>query len=193
MWRLLEKRLNKLGIKHIDLLVLTHSHFDHAANAAKIRKRYKSQIIIHQSETGFLMNGDSIPPVGSNRVINFLINAFALLPGTTAIYEPCYFDYTFIDRFDLSKFGFNAYLMHTPGHTKGSISIIIDNEFAIVGDTMFAIFPRTAFPLIAFDKMQLLNSWEQLLNTGCEIFIPSHGSVVKRALFENEFKKEQFP
>jgi len=46
----LEKRLDSLGIKTIDYLILTHSHFDHAANAQWIKQRFNSKIIIQSKE-----------------------------------------------------------------------------------------------------------------------------------------------
>ena len=44
--------------------------------------------------------------------------------------------------FDMKALGFNGYILHTPGHSPGSQSIIIDNEIALAGDSMFGIFPR---------------------------------------------------
>ena len=79
--------------------------------------------------------------------------------------------------------------MHTPGHTEGSISLIIDNEIALVGDTMFGAFPGTIFPPFANDESLMVNSWEKLLKTKCKVFIPSHGSANDRGLVEKDFKK----
>lgn len=186
MWETLQKRLGQLQINKIDLLILTHSHFDHAANAAKIREKYNSRVIIHESEAGYLATGDNILPSGTNTVTKFLVRTFAGKFRSIALYQPCKYDYTVDDIFELSDFGFNAYLMHTPGHTSGSVSVITDNEIALVGDTMFGVFRRTVFPPFASDPGQLLNSWEKLLKTGCRLFIPSHGSANSKALVEKD-------
>ena len=37
-WNRLDKRLNDLTVNQIDYLILTHTHFDHAGNAFKIKK-----------------------------------------------------------------------------------------------------------------------------------------------------------
>jgi glyoxylase-like metal-dependent hydrolase (beta-lactamase superfamily II) len=189
MYKNLERNLDRLGIEHIALLILTHSHFDHAANAARIKEKYKAKVIIHESETKYLNTGDNILPTGTNPVTKFLVRTFAKKFRSVALYQPCSFDFTVDDVFDLLNFGFNAYLMYTPGHTQGSISLIINDEIALVGDTMFGIFPWTVFPPFASDQDQLVNSWGKLLGTKCRIFIPSHGSANSRSLVERDYNK----
>lgn len=72
MWKTLQKRLSRLGIEKIDLLVLTHSHFDHAANAQKIKEKYNARVIIHHDEADYLASGNNILPVGTNPFTKFL-------------------------------------------------------------------------------------------------------------------------
>jgi hydroxyacylglutathione hydrolase len=189
MWKTLLERLGKLHVNKIDLLILTHSHFDHAANAANIREKYNARVIIHKSETGYLTSGDNILPSGTNSFTKFLVRTFEGKFRSVALYQPCKYDYAIDDIFELSDFGFNAYLMHTPGHTEGSVSVITDNEIALVGDTMFGVFWWTAFPPFASDPGRLLKSWEKLLKTGCRLFIPSHGSANSKDMVEKDLLK----
>lgn len=189
MWGTLQKRLDRFQIKQIDLLILTHSHFDHAANASRIKEKYKAKVIIHQTETKYLTTGGNILPTGTNIVTKFLVKTFAKQFNSTARYSPCDYDITFDDSFDLTDYGVNGYLIHTPGHTEGSISVIIDNEIALVGDTMFGIFWWTVFPPFASDQDLMVNSWGKLLETKCKIFIPSHGSANKRYLVEKDYSR----
>ncbi len=191
MWYTLQKRLEKLGIDKIDLLILTHSHFDHAANASRIKEKYSAKVIIHSSEDRYLAAGDNVLPTGTNAFAGFIVKALAKQFRSFTRYQPCKSDYTFDDTYDLSVFGFNAYLMHTPGHTQGSISLIIDDEVALVGDTMFGVFCWTVFPPFASDQNQLLDSWEKLLRTKCKVFIPSHGSSNNRYLVQEDLNKRK--
>jgi len=86
--------------------------------------------------------------------------------------------------------GFNAYLTHTPGHTIGSMSLIVDNEIAIVGDTMFGVFNWSAFPPYAQDADLMLKSWKKLLETNCNEFLPSHGTANSRDLVQKCYNKK---
>lgn len=185
----LRKRLHALNINKIDLLFLTHSHFDHTGNAAKIQEIFHARVLIHESEAGFLSTGDNIIPVGTNGFTRILMRIAEKQFRPFARYKPCVPDLTFKERYALSDFGFNACLLHTPGHTEGSASMIIDHEIALVGDAMFGIFPRSVFPPFAGNPGQLIQSWKKLLDTGCKTFIPSHGTANKRSLVEKEYKK----
>src|SRR5574344_1440791 len=62
LWNRLQQKLDKLGINSIDYLILTHSHFDHAANANRITKRYNAYILVQKDEADYLSNGETILP-----------------------------------------------------------------------------------------------------------------------------------
>jgi glyoxylase-like metal-dependent hydrolase (beta-lactamase superfamily II) len=90
---------------------------------------------------------------------------------------------------ETNEFGFNAFVMHTPGHSPGSISVIIDNEIAIVGDAMFGVFRNSVFPPFADDLKQMVLSWGKLLETECTSFLPGHGTEKNRGLLQRQFEK----
>ena len=79
--------------------------------------------------------------------------------------------------------------MHTPGHTPGSICIIVDDEIAIVGDSMFSVHPGQAMVPYVMDRKTLLKSWKKLLATRCSLFLPAHGRPIDRKTVEEEYRE----
>lgn len=190
LWNRLQQKLDKLGINSIDYLILTHSHFDHAANANRIKKRYNAYIIVQKDEADYLSNGDNILPRGTTIFTRLILNILGKRLFSRFKYEPCKYDLLVDYYLDLKDLGFNGYLMHTPGHTIGSMSLIVDDEVAIVGDSMFGVFNWSVFPPYAEDSEQMIKSWGKLLETNCSKFLPAHGTENSRLLVENDYKKK---
>lgn len=189
LWSRLQKRLAGSGINKIDYLILTHAHFDHASNAKRIKDKFDALVIVQKEEAGYLLNGNNILPDGTTVFTRLFMKLIGKLLLSGFKYEPCKYDLLVDSHFDLKNFGFNAYLMHTPGHTIGSMSLIIDNEVAIVGDAMFGVFKWSVFPPYAEDSEQMIQSWSKLLDTNCSVFIPSHGTENSRLLLQKEYNK----
>jgi glyoxylase-like metal-dependent hydrolase (beta-lactamase superfamily II) len=187
MVKILERNLTRLGISEIAYLVLTHSHFDHAANAHFIKGKYNAAVIIHQLEAHFLETGSNIVPFGTNPVTRVIGKLFAESVIKRSGYNPCSAELTFNEGLDLSESGINVRIIHTPGHTPGSSSIIVCDKIALVGDTMFGVFKNSVFPPWADDVKALLESWRKLLETGCTVFLPSHGSENSLQLVKTDY------
>ncbi len=172
----------------LDYLILTHTHYDHAENASMIKKIYSPNVIVHKNESLFLKEGYTKLPHGTNiitDIISGLGNQFAHHIGE---YDPVESDIEINDSYIFEETP-DIKIIHTPGHTLGSISIIIDNEIALVGDTLFGIFKNKILPPFADDKNGLFKSWAKLLNTPCKSFIPAHGKLIKRELLEKKLHK----
>lgn len=192
-WKKLDRRLKELNISSLDYLILTHSHFDHAGNALKIKQQYQAKVFIHENETKFLTTGSNPAIHGTNIFSGIIAEIATKVFLKRAGYTSCSYDYTVNSSYDLSALGFNAYILHTPGHSPGSISLIVDDEIAIVGDCMFGVITSSVFPPFAENTEQLIESWGKLLDTGCTTFLPSHGkerSRLQLSLNYQNHKKE---
>ena len=186
-WKSLQRKLQALNIQRIDYLILTHTHFDHAANAYRIKEKYKAKVIVHRNEAAMLASGTNILPCGTNALSHMLVKLLTKGMVRRLNYHPCPCDLQVDTVFDLNAYGSNAYILHTPGHTPGSMSLIVDNELAIVGDAMFGIWKGSVFPPFANDVAMMVKSWGKLLETGCRLFFPAHGSLNSRMLLQKEF------
>ncbi|HOO82921.1 MAG TPA: MBL fold metallo-hydrolase [Prolixibacteraceae bacterium] len=181
------RRLNRLGVSSVDYLILTHTHFDHVGNAQSIKDAFSAKVVVHKNEAQFLQNGISILPKGTNwftrHVVGFLGKVFAPLTN----FKPCKPEMLIDSAYSFNDIGVNAYIIHTPGHSAGSISLIVDNEIAIVGDSLFGIFPNSVFPPFADNVPEMITSWHKLLETNCHTFLPAHGTFNSQQLLQNEY------
>lgn len=168
--------IENLNIKKIDYLILTHTHFDHASNAHSLRDKFGCKVIVHRSEAAYLKQGENIAVNGTNPLSYLIMLILRGVFERFLKYESCSSDIIVDSIYSFENIGLNVNIIHTPGHSAGSISIIVDNEIAIVGDSMFGVFGNSVFPPFADNKETLVISWAKLLETKCGLFLPSHGS-----------------
>lgn len=191
-WKKLTTKLDELlGKNKLYYLILTHTHFDHAENAADLKNKYGCKIICHESEADNLKHGDNTLPQGTNPLTRFGVNLVGKSLQKHYKYKSAEPDNLADEKLDLNPSGFNAYIIHTPGHSKGSMSIIIDNEVAIAGDCIFGVFPNSAYPPFAEDPETMIESWKKLLKTDCKLFLPGHGKAMSRELLEKQYEKHK--
>ncbi len=174
-----------LGGNDLSWLVLTHTHYDHVENAAWIKEHYNSQIILHRSEADYLKQGCSPLPTGTNPLAG-MVEKIGRKITSLSDYELANPDILVDDKYQLTH---HSYLMHTPGHTEGSISLIVDDEVALVGDAMFGVFWWSIFPPFADDVPLMKKSWGKLAKTGCKIYLPGHGTKNSQELLIKQCKK----
>jgi len=191
-WPRLKHNLEELGVseKNLEALILTHTHFDHAENAANIKEQFGARIIAHESEAGYLETGDSPLPDGTVFYTRWLMKAFRTKAQPMFRYNPVTCDIPVGDIFDLNPLGFNACIIHVPGHTRGSIAVIIDNEIAFTGDNMVGVFSGSILPPFGDDIPGIIRSWKTLLDTGCSLFIPNHGTPKKREILKRHYERK---
>ena len=187
--RLLTRNLKQLCNENVDWLILTHTHFDHCENARFFQDQLKCKIVV--SDKGFSMaqRGFAKLPHGTNPFTKTLSNFGNQFILRLFHYKSFIPDHTFDEFFSFTIPGIDIELIATPGHSDDSISVVVNNEIALVGDAMFGIFKNSIFPPFADNQDEMVESWSKLLNTGCQIFLPGHGSENKRDLVESEYHK----
>ena len=115
-------------------IVLTHSHFDHITGIAPIKAAFPAaQIALHEAELSEL-NGSGAPGPMNNSVLHF----FGAPELLSVVAEQPPAEMSLSDG--VSVFGWKV--IHTPGHTPGSICLYKAGEngergVLISGDTLF--------------------------------------------------------
>jgi glyoxylase-like metal-dependent hydrolase (beta-lactamase superfamily II) len=168
----LEKELERAGCKpgNLALIVITHGDFDHTGNAAYLRKKFASKIAMHPGETEVVESGDMRLSRKSRPFLSRIILSFFRLSKSDRFTPDLYVD----DGYDLSGYGFNARVLHIPGHSKGSIGILTAEGDLFCGDLLVNT-DKPALNTMTDDSSETSASLEKLKGLEINTVYPGHG------------------
>jgi len=150
---------HKLQVKQI---VITHAHIDHVGGAMRLRARTGAPILLNQNDYALLKMLDlqaswlGMKPPGAVEIEAGLAHGQTLKTGSL-----------------------EATILHTPGHTEGSVCLYFPAEkMLIAGDTLFArSIGRTDLPGGSFEKIMRSLHDRVLVLPDETVVIPGHGSA----------------
>ncbi len=186
------KRMASLGVapSRVGLIVLTHAHWDHIGSARALVELTGAKLAIHAHERHIVEQGlKSMPPAVTPWGSVFGAMLRALLPFATI--APARVDIAIgDDGLSLEPYGIRGRVVFTPGHSRGSVSIVLDSGEAFVGDLAMNGLPLTRrpdLPIFAEDIEAVKASWNKLLTLGVSTIFPAHGksfpaSVIRHRL-----------
>lgn len=174
----LEKELMVAGCKPGDLklIIITHGHIDHVGNAAHLRDKYGAKIAMHEGEKEMVESGDMFIDMRGGILLGLVGILMKIL--RLRDYEKFTPDIFLEDNQDLSTYGLDAKVIHTPGHSAGSISILTAEGDLFCGD----IFGNTRKPektSIIIDPETFNVSVEKLRALKVSTVYPGHGKSFK--------------
>jgi len=160
----------------ITLILITHVHRDHVGNLQKIKDFTGAKIMVHQLESEWLANGKVDVPNGTIPLYRFIAK-MGQKRGVKLKFPPVEADIKVGGETSLKEFGHDARVIHTPGHSIGSISLFSDDGKAFVGDNCFnyPAIKRTILPGFAEDIPALFDTWRFYLDSDIHTFYPGHG------------------
>lgn len=113
------------------LILHTHVHSDHGGNTAELARRARCPVSHHEGDRALAAQGHNGPLRGVG------LRGRLMAPFFSRTAFPSFIaDLPATDGQRLDGFGVAATVLHTPGHTGGSISIVLDAGDAIVGDLL---------------------------------------------------------
>jgi hydroxyacylglutathione hydrolase len=173
--------LEKLGIRpeEVKLIIITHGHFDHIGSAKEIAELTGAKIAIHEGDREWLEKGVTTMPGGvtgwgrfTHGWMKVLYLPFIRVPAATPSIVMSG------QGLSLADYGIQGRVLHTPGHSPGSMSVVLDSGEAFVGDMAMNGAPfctKPSLPIFAADLPRVKESWKILFAQNVKQIYPSHG------------------
>lgn len=116
----------------VALIVVTHAHVDHAGDAWEIKQASGAPVAVHRLDAHAIAAGISAPVRGRTA------EAQRMLEGLGTASSPPFHGVqaeVIVDKeYSLEGLGVAGALIHTPGHTDGGLTLVLDSGEVIVGD-----------------------------------------------------------
>lgn len=199
--------LKQHGIDLMDIryILITHHHDDHVGFLNKLTTLNASlRVIVHETTVPLLAAGENNTKNGGgivNRAIYTLFRLKMLItPGWDFSFPPY-----MVRKQDIilrgektvlpEEVGLSATVLHTPGHSSDSISLIYKDKYLFCGDmaSSFLLWAGAKYLTLFNENVgRVYASWEKALAMKVEFILPAHGKPFKaERLKENLYKYSQ--
>lgn len=170
--------INGLSGARVKYIILTHYHFDHSSGAHQLREATGATVTLHPEDERLLVEPDENAPDDieipeeakelREKVEKFREQSREALPVVGANDG---------DRFAVGSL--ELQIVHTPGHTLGSVCIYEPQEKALfTGDTALGLGTVAISPPPHGDMGLYLKSLARLQTLDCAVMLPGHGQAV---------------
>lgn len=175
---LIKAGLKALGValEQVQLILLTHSHPDHTGGLAALVRATGAKVAAHSSDASIIEGTESLRNPFRNRVMSRASGVVTRLYGAAVAV-----DFKLEDG-DRLAVGGEIRVIHTPGHTPGSICLYLPaKKLVIVGDALQLKAGRVAPPAsgVTGDFRQAMESLRRLENLDFETICFSHFPVCR--------------
>jgi glyoxylase-like metal-dependent hydrolase (beta-lactamase superfamily II) len=169
------EKMKQLGRADLKVIWITHAHYDHYGSAAALRKLTGARIGVHPADAKCMSAGQS--PLGSTRRYGFIYPVIQPMVGRMWPLLATPVDFTMDDGETLERFGLEATILYTPGHTPGHTCVLLSDGTAFAAD-LIARNPRPRLQdLLATDWSQLPGSLERLKSVHPRRVFTGHSRV----------------
>ena len=179
-----QNELKRAGypLSQLNLIILTHGHADHAGGTTRLADHSPAEIAAHTEEISYLRKEASLPFRSSWKQALFWISDRVLLPRPPLnVNRP-------LQEGDQLKVLEGLEVIHTPGHTPGSISLFQpERRILFCGDALFLAHPLTGksglrlpLKMVSVDPDLAYQSAVKILDLEPNLLCPGHGEPILR-------------
>ncbi|MFC1932342.1 MBL fold metallo-hydrolase [Chloroflexota bacterium] len=187
--------IHSLGrsVEEVNLIIITHNHFDQAGGLAELKKLIKAKVAVHKAD--ITSNEEHLPYPGViRRLLQRLLQRLLRNPlfytlRSTLLLKPSDVDIPLAGGEVLKPLG-GLEVIHTPGHTPGSISLFSPkNKLLLIGDALNKHRKTLRLPpkMASTDLTQAIESIKEMARLDVDILCLGHG----RPLTEDVHSKMQ--
>lgn len=179
----ISRALESIGmtLSDIRLIVVTHAHVDHAGSAARIRLLSSAPILAHAGDAPYYARKEAMSFCPTGWFGRLFIKTKLMLEP----YEAFTPDLLVNDGapVDLSHYGLQGEIRHTPGHTAGSLSVVLQSGKALVGDLIssgillggIALTDVAKRPPFEDDSKAVSKALHSMIDEGVAAYYMGHG------------------
>jgi glyoxylase-like metal-dependent hydrolase (beta-lactamase superfamily II) len=181
-------RENGFSADQIRTIILTHSDIDHAGGVSRLKEMTGARVAIHEADAARL-SGEK-PPKAAKGALGALMK----MAGGLMKFKPVKPDVLLKEGDKIS----GLTVIHTPGHTEGSISLLTANGVLFVGDALRTGNdgkPRLSSDAFNIDSELAKESVKKLSVLEFSALLPGHGppimenaSALVRELVASDFR-----
>lgn len=193
---LLKKALaeHAIGFSDIDQIIVTHGHPEHYGAAKKIVKAGRAKVIAHAEDRALIEKGFDaysanyehfLALVGIPPSIGVLLRLLFILFKRMA--DNCHVDLLIRDGDEIGLGGYSARIIETPGHSKGSVCVFLEEEKVMFcGDTVIEHITPNAFIMMDDKEMlpvrrsqeEFYRSLKKIKTLSPSIIYSAHGKTI---------------
>jgi len=165
--------VKRLGIEpsSISTIILTHPDIDHSGSVAKLKEKLTNvKVAIHEADAPRLAGEKKLKEVKG--ALGLVLNLMGLFIRLSPVKPDVLLKDS--DKID------GVTIIHTPGHTEGSISVYIPGEALLVGDALRTTESGSLrLPPMTLDLERAKESIRKISALSYACLLPGHGPPIK--------------
>jgi hydroxyacylglutathione hydrolase len=157
--------------RSITHIILTHPDIDHSGSVAQLKRDTKASVAIHRADAKRLSGEADLKEVkGAMGILYGVMRRFVK-------FTPVAPDILLEDSNTIA----GLTVVHTPGHTDGSVSLYLPNEIVFIGDALRTTargLPELPSRLMTLDMNQARESVRRISELRFSCLLPGHGPPI---------------